>query len=188
MKKSKGIYNTGYRLVMLSMLALFVFTGCSAHPNNASKPPIQPQAQTDSIMRGAVGDSIYTIITQAKKIKAEEIKMTNDTIQTTKTTVIDVKGKYIPLVQFVLSNPKIYGSSTAVYGQFMPCFKLTFISKRKESCVLYFDFGLRRWNICDEKGQAIKSFDLSSDDMLRIANMLFPENDLYKKQINTEKR
>lgn len=181
--KTTNFYGTGYRLAMLSMLALFVFTGCSAHPNNASNPPLQQQAQTDSVMRAAVGDSIYKVITEAKKIKAEEIIMTNDTTQAKKTSVIDVKGKFIPLVQFVLSNPKIYGGNTAVYGQFMPCFKLTFI-KKKEICVLNFDFGLRKWNVCDEKGRVLKVFDLSTDDMLRIANMLFPENDLFKKQIN----
>ena len=183
MKKTKLLYGIGYRLAMLSMLALFVFTGCSAHPSNASNRFLQQQVQTDSVMRRAVGESIYKVITGAKKIKAEDIIMSGDTTQTTKTTVVDVKGKFIPLVQFVLSNPIIYSGNTAVYGQFMPCFKLTFI-KKKEICVLNFDFGLRKWNVCDDKGQVIKAFDLSSDDMLRIANMLFPENDLFKKQIN----
>ncbi|MBR7170851.1 MAG: hypothetical protein IKD19_01425, partial [Prevotella sp.] len=182
MKKTKLIFDTGYRLAMMSMLSLFVFTGCSAFPNNASTSPLQQQAQTDSVMIGAVGDSIYNVITGAKKIKAEEIKMTNDTTQSTKSIVVDVKGNFIPLVQFVLSNPKIYSGNTAVYGQFMPCFKLTFI-KKKEKCVLYFDFGLKKWNVCDDKGRVIKAFDLSTNDMLRIANMLFPNNDLFKKQM-----
>lgn len=183
MNKTKFFYDTGYRLAMLTMLALFVFTGCSAHPSNASNNSLQQQVQTDSVMRGAVGESIYRVITEAKKIRAEEIIITNDTTQATKTTIIDVKGKFIPLIQFVLSNPKIYSGNTAVYGKFMPCFKLTFI-KKKEICVLNFDFGLRKWNVCDDKGQVIKVFDLSSDDMLRVANMLFPENGLFKKQIN----
>ena len=90
----------------------------------------------------------------------------------------------IPLVQFIISNPKNYDGDMAVYGQFMPCFKLTFIRK-KESCILNFDFGLKKWTVCDSKGKGIKTYNLPSDDMLRLANMLFPENDLYKKQINT---
>ena len=66
-------------------------------------------------------------------------------------------------------------------------FKLTFI-KKKEVCILNFDFGLKKWNVCDGMGKQIKMFDLSSDDMLRLANMLFPENELYKNLINTDKR
>ena len=187
MKKNRFLYGAGYKLAMPLMLALFVFPGCSAHPNNATPPPIQNQAQRDSVMRFAISDSIYEVITQAKKIKAEEIIMTNDTTQAKKTTVIDVKGKFIPLVQFALSNPKIYRGNTAVFGQFMPCFKLIFI-KKKELFVLNFDFGLKKWNVCDGKGRVIKMFDLSSDDMLRIANMLFPDNELFIKQINSEKK
>lgn len=183
MKKTKLLYGTNYRLAMLLMLTLFVYTGCSAHPSNANNPRLQQQAQADSVMRAAIGDSIYKVITEAKKIKAEEIKMTNDTTQATKSVVTDVKGNFIPLVQFVLSNPKIYTGNTTVYGQFMPCFKLIFI-KKKEKCVLNFDFGLKKWNVCDDKGRVLKAFDLSTNDMLRIANMLFPKNDLFKKQIN----
>ena len=187
MKKTSFLFDTGYRVAMLSMMALFVVTGCSAHPSNAGQDPLKQQARTDSVMLGAVGDSVYKIITEAKKIKAEEIKLHNDLTQTVITTPKDVKGKYIPLIKFVLSNPKIYGGNTTVYGQFMPCFKLTFI-KKKEVCIINFDFGLKKWNVCDSNGRVIKMFDLSTVDMLRIANMLFPENDLYKKQINSEKR
>ena len=140
-----------------------------------------------SVIRNAVGDSIYKIITEAKKVKAEEIKLSNDTTQTIKDEAIDIKSKYVPLVQFILTDPKIYHGDLATYGNFMPCFKLTF-TKKKETCVLNFDFGLKKWNICDGTGKQIKMFDLSSDDMLRLANMLFPKNELYKNLINTDKR
>ena len=183
MKKVKLIRDGSFKLAIMSMFALFSFTGCSAHPSNAGDSPVQSQMQTDSVMRAAVGDSIYRIIVEAKKIKAEEIKMTNDTTQATISTEIKVQGKMIPLVQFIISNPKNYDGDMAVYGQFMPCFKLTFIRK-KESCILNFDFGLKKWTVCDSKGKGIKTYNLPSD-MLRLANMLFPENDLYKKQINT---
>ncbi len=187
MKKVKLIRDGGFRLAIISMLALFAFTGCSAHPSTVSTFGSQPSTETDSVMRSAVGDSIYKIITEAKKIKAEEIKLTTDTTKTVKDVAIDIKSKYVPLVQFILTDPKIYRSDLATYGNFMPSFKLTFI-KKKENFILNFDFGLKKWNVCDGSGKQIKMFDLYSDDMLRLANMLFPENELYKNLINTEKR
>lgn len=187
MKTVKLIRDGGFRLAVMSMFALFAFTGCSAHPSTTNTSGGQPSTVTDSVVRNAVGDSIYKIITEAKKVKTEEIKLTNDTTKTAKEVTIDIKSKYIPLVQFILSDPKIYRGDLATYGNFMPCFKLTFI-KKKEVCVLNFDFGLKKWNICDGEGKQIKMFDLSSDDMLRLANMLFPENILYKNLIKTDKR
>lgn len=187
MKKEKLIRDGGFRLAIMSMLTLFAFTGCSAHPSTTNTSGSQPSTKTDSVMRSAVGDSVYKILIEAKKIKAEEIKLSNDTTETIKDMAIDVKSKYIPLVQFILTDPKIYHGNLATYGNFMPCFKLTFI-KKKEVCILNFDFGLKKWNVCDGTGKQIKMFDLSTDDMLRLANMLFPENVLYKDLINTDKR
>lgn len=187
MKTVKFIRDGGFRLAIMSMLALFAFTGCSAHPSTANTFGSQPPTGTDSVMRTAIGDSIYKVIIEAKKIKAEEIMLTTDTTKSVKDAAIDVKSKYVPLVRFILTDPKIYHGDLATYGNFMPCFKMTFI-KKKETCILNFDFGLKKWSICDGSGKQIKMFDLSSDDMLRLANMLFPENELYKNLINTDKR
>lgn len=187
MKKKRFIHDCGFRIAIMSMLALFVFTSCSAHPRTTNTSDTPFFSKTDSVMKTAVGDSIYKVITEAKKIKAEEIKLTNDTTKTTHDVTTNVKSKYVPLVQFILTDPKIYHSDLATYGNFMPCFKLTFV-KKKETCILNFDFGLKKWNVCDGTGKQIKMFDLPSDDMLRLANMLFPENELYKNLINTDKR
>lgn len=187
MKTVKSIRDGGFRFAIMSMLTLFVFTGCSAHPSTTGPSGSQLSMETDSVMRNAIGDSIYKIIIEARKIKAEEIRLTSDTTNTAKEVSIDVKTKYVPLVQFILADPHIYQGDLITYGNFMPCFKLTFI-KKKEVCNLNFDFGLKKWNVCDGEGKQIKMFDLSSDDMLRLANMLFPENVLYKNLINTDKR
>ncbi len=187
MKKVKLIRNGGFRLVVMSMMALFAFSGCSAHPNKANAPVDQSLSETDSVMRAAVGDSIYRIITEAKKIKAEEIVLTNDSTKSANPVAKDLKGKFVYLVQFVLSSPKNYSSDVASFGSFMPCFKLTFV-KKKEACVLNFDFGLKKWSICDASGKVLKKYDLPSDDMLRIAQMLFTENKLYNSLLNTDKR
>lgn len=187
MKRKRSVKGFGYEIAISLLFALLVCTGCLANPSNATES-YKSQAKTDSIMRKAVGDSIYNIITNAKKVVAEEIKMTVDSTKViVRRKSINVKTKYIPLAQFIVSDPKIYVSNLTSYGKFFPCFKLTF-TKKKEKCILNFDFGLKKWNVCDSKGKQIKMYDLPSDDMLRLANMLFPENDLYKNLINTDKR
>ncbi len=187
MKKKKKNSDSTFKIVVTSMLALFVFTSCSAHPRTTNTSDSLSFNKTDSVMRTAVGDSTYKIIKEAKKIKAEEIKLTSDTTKTAEDVAVDIKSKYVPLIQFLLTDPKIYQGDLATYGIFTPCFKLTF-TKKKEVCILNFDFGLRKWNICDGTGKQIKMFALSSDDMLRFANILFPENELYMNLINTDKR
>lgn len=186
----KMIRDGSLGFVIMSMLTMFMFvTGCSAHPCTKNSHHVQQKVfhETDSVMKNAVGDSIFKIIAGAKRIKAEEIVLTNDTVNVKKEASMAVRGKYAAVAQFVLSNPKLYNGDVATYGNFMPCFKLTFIIN-KRLCVLNFDFGLKKWNVCDGTGKQIKMFDLPSDDMLRLANILFPENELYKNLINIGKR
>lgn len=186
MKKINSICGDGYRLTIMSMFLMFAFVGCVAHPTKEKSNSTHLLLKTDSVMKKAVGDSIYDILNGAKKIFAEEIKFTNDTAKIAESPKC-IKAKFVPLIKFVIADPKIYTGNLTTFANFMPCFKLTFVNK-KEACILNFDFGLKKWNICDSTGKQIKMFDLSSDDMLRIANMLFPENDLYNNLINTDKR
>ena len=144
------------------------------------------QTETDSVMRNVIGETLYKIIIQAKQVKAEEIKFKNDPVDSIATTKVSVSRKYLPLVQFIVSSPSNFRENKPVFGKFMPCFKLIFI-KKKETCEMNFDFGLKKWNLCDGNGKVIRSYDLTSDDMLRLANMLFPENELYKNLINSNK-
>jgi hypothetical protein len=186
MKTVKLIRAGGFRLAIMSMFVLFAFTGCSAHPNNASNSGSPLQTETDSVMRSAIGESLYKIIIGAKSVKAEEIILKSDPVDSVATTTVNVKSRFLPLVQFIVADPNNYCGNKTVFGKFMPCFKLTFV-KKKEVCVLNFDFGLKKWNICDGNGKVIRSYDLSSDDMLRLANMLFPDNELFKNLINSNK-
>ena len=172
------------KIAMLMVIASSIATSCSAHPANQRHRDVSV-VNRDSVMRTAVGDSIYTLISEAKKVKAEIIRLEVDS--TSLQNGFFVKDRYIPLVNFVLSDPKIYNGSTPAYGSFMPCFSLTFI-KKKGTCMVKFDFGLKKWAICDDKGNELKTFDLSSDDMLRVADLLFPNNKHFQTLINVEKK
>ena len=145
------------------------------------------QAQRDSVMVAAVGDSIYKILSAPKRIYAMVVDMSQDSVVNTKTGSISIKKKDQQLLHFILSDPQLYGGDITTYGLFLPSFKLTFI-KGQECCVLNFDFGLKKWAIRNHTGQVIKKYDLPSDNMLRYAHELFPEYELFKELLNTKRR
>lgn len=171
------------KIAALIIVVNSIAISCSAYPPSSNVD--NNMIQRDSVMRNAIGDSIYSIIINAKKVKAEVIKLNDDSIS--QYDKIVVKKKNLPLIQFILSDSQIYKGYTAVYGVFVPNFTLTFI-KKKESCMTKFDFGLKKWSVCDDKGNVIKTFDLSSNDMLRFANILFPHNNFIHSHINIEKK
>lgn len=168
------------RITMLIAIVSSIATSCSAHPSTPKRCDVAT-ANKDSVMTKAVVDSIYTIISNAKKVKAEIIKAKTDSASSH--DLCYVKRKYIPLVKFVISDPRIYNLRTPAYGSFMPCFSLTFY-KKKEICVAKFDFGLKKWAIYDCNGKELATFDLSSNDMLRVADLLFPDSKYLQSLIN----
>lgn len=170
------------KIVLLIFMANLISTSCSAHAGNGNNSGTL-LVSTDSVMYKALGDSIYSIVVKAKKIRANVITMDSASLQ----NEISVKRNQTPLVKFVLSDPKIYKDATPAYGSFIPCFSLTFI-KKKEICMAKFDFGLKKWAIYDNSGTCLKTFNLSSDDMLRVANLLFPDNQHFQSLINGEKK
>lgn len=183
MKLKVLINRLSIKVAALVVVANSIAISCSAYPPSPNVD--NNMIQRDSVMRNAIGDSIYSIIMNAKKVKAEVIELNNDSISQYNKTM--VKKKNLPLIQFILSDPQIYKGYTTVYGIFVPSFTLSFM-KKKECCMTKFDFGLRKWSICDDKGNIIKTFDLSSNDMLRFANILFPNNNFIYSHINTEKK
>ncbi len=187
MRKKRIVFDNWKKEILLSLFSLFVFSGCSANHKQMNRLVVNSAEIADTIMRSAIGDSIYHIIAEAKKIKAEAITLSNDSLKRATFVMTDVKSKYKPLVLFLLSSPLNYQSDNIVYGKFMPCFTLTF-TKKKESCIINFDFGLQKWEICDSKGRMIKKFDYPSIDMLRFANILFPNNNFFKTLINAYKK
>ena len=182
---NKIIYVFASKIALLSMLALAVCSSCSARPGSGGLSIDKKGSLfSDSIIREAVGDSIVSIMAGAKKIKASVLVVKGDTVLAC--SEVTIKAKYESLVQFVVSDPQMYKSDLAVFGSFIPCFQLLF-SKSKERCLARFDFGLGKWAIYNDEGRMLKRYDLSSNEMLRLANMLFPENGLYNSQVKYQK-
>lgn len=174
------------RLAILTFMVCSIATSCSAQPSNSIGRD-EFSVSKDSVMRNAVGDSIYTILTEAKtvtaslKLKTKDNK--NDSIVNVKVSKND---KYV--LNFILSAPSNYESNDTVYGKYFPNFSLTFVASKNRKCVANFDFGLRKWNLCDVKGKEIIRYDLPTADVLRMANLLFPDCNFFCELLNSHRK
>lgn len=183
MKKQVKFFNQiSIRVAMTLIIACSIVTSCSAQPNKVKTN--KDVVMTDSVMRRAVGDSIYKILTNAKsvsasvKLKAKDNK--NDSIITVK---VNKQDKYV--LNFILTAPLNYETNDTVYGKYLPNFSLSFIASKGKRCTANFDFGLRKWNICDSQGKEIVIYDLPTNDVLRLANQLFPSCEYFNVLLNT---
>lgn len=159
------------------MAAAFLVLMCSAVGAQASKKrPPKFIAPLDSLVCAAVGDSVYSVLMKGTPIEARTISITSDSAQALKT--IKIKRGYKNVLNFILCDPHNL-KNTIVYGAFMPQFEVVVAYKHARMKIKY-DFGLRKWAICNSNNETLHTFDLISDDMLRFASQLFPENDFYK--------
>ena len=160
------------RLKVIHVLMLAVIattTNCSAKVPSDKSTSKQVVA-TDTIMQKAVGDSIYRIITNAKKVEITSSPLQSDSLK--QTISRKVSSKDLELMKFT------------VYGVFMPQFQATYTQK-KASVILKYDFGLRKWGIFDTEDKQIAMFDLVSDNMLRFACKMFPDNQFFHELLLT---
>lgn len=158
--------------LVISLAIMAIPSSCSAKaPNNRGM-----ENMTDTIMQKAVGDSIYRVITKAKKIEVASLSLASDSTQQEVTKRIP--SKEFRIVSFIVTNPRNYLSNKTVYGVFLPQFQATYTHK-KEVVTLRYDFGLRKWGIFDTNDKEIGMFDLASDDILRLACRYFPDNKFF---------
>ena len=96
------------RLKVIHVLMLAVIattTNCSAKVPSDKSTSKQVVA-TDTIMQKAVGDSIYRIITNAKKIEITSSPLQSDSLK--QTISRKVSSKDLELMKFIATNPKNY--------------------------------------------------------------------------------
>lgn len=171
------------RALMMFVAACLVITSCSARTNTNEKANIIVK---DSIMRKAIGDSIYNIIIDAKKVIAVvKLKASDNKKDSTINVKVNKMDKYV--LNFILTAPSNYESNDTVWGKYFPNFSLNFTASKGRKCSVNFDFGLKKWNICDAKGNEIVMFDMPTNDVLRLANKLFPDIEYFNVLLNTSK-
>lgn len=169
-------------IVLLAVVAAFTFATCAARAGSSTVRKTQSM-ETDSVMRQSVGDSIYILLMKAKEIRAVSFNTESNPPE---------KGLRLNRVQreilrFILTDVKNYQSNATVYGKFASMFQLTFRYKGN-SCILNFDFGLNKWQLCEKTGRVLKQYDLKINNMLRFAHLIFPEDNLINELINTDKK
>ncbi len=168
-------------ILVLMLAVIATTTSCSAKVPS-DKSTSQKVVATDTIMHKAVGDSIYRIITNAKKVEITSLPLQSDSLK--QTVSRKVSSKDLELMKFIATNPKNYMTDTPVYGVFMPQFQATYTQK-KAKVILKYDFGLRKWGIFDAEDKQIARFDLVSDNMLRFACKMFPDNQFFHELLLT---
>ena len=167
------------------MLMSMVTTSCTARPSGETRN--LPVVARDSVMRNAVGDSIYTILTSAKRVSASLKLRTSDNKNDSIVTVkVNRNDKY--LLNFILTAPDNYESNDTVYGKYLPNFSLDFEAAKDRMCRANFDFGLRKWNVCDAEGKELVKFDLPANDVLRLASIIFADCDYFITLLNAAKK
>lgn len=134
-------------LLVLMLAVIATTTSCSAK-TPSDKSTTKPVVATDTVMQKAVGDSIYRVITHAKKIEVATLPLASDSIK--QEVKKKIASKNFSVVNFIVTNPKNYMTNTTVYGVFMPQFKVVYTLK-KEVVTLKYDFGLRKWEYSTQK-------------------------------------
>lgn len=170
------------KAILVLMLAVVATTNSCSSKEPGDKSTSPQVVATDTIMHKAVGDSIYRIITEAKKVEITSLPLQSDSLK--KAISQKVSSKELELMKFIATNPKNYMTDTAVYGVFMPQFQSTYMQK-KAKVTLKYDFGLRKWGIFNADDKQIALFDLVSDNMLRFACKKFPDNQFFHELLLT---
>lgn len=168
-------------LLVLMLVVIATTTNCSAK-TPSDKSTVKPVVATDTIMQKAIGDSIYYIITHAKKNEVSAIPQSSDS--THQEMKKKISSKKIDIINFIVTNPKNYLSNVIVYGNFVPQLKVTYTLK-KEVVYLKYDFGLRKWGVFNSEDKELGMFDLASDNMLRFACQQFPDNRFFHELLMT---
>ena len=173
----RNLLNCNYAIAAL-LLAVCAFTNCSASTCKRAKPEAA-NAEADSLFAKSFADSITTVILESKDFTAILLPTPNDSLsgKTMKLKTVDKE-----IFKFIISDGKNYESDEIVYGITRPSLKVI-VKNKKTSLQLGFDLGLRKWLICDEKGDTLKQYDIKTDDMLRFAHRLFPEDTLFNELI-----
>lgn len=168
--RSQFIFNSN-KLLITSFLMWFCCIGCA---RNKTSNLLEQYTPIDSVMKQMLGDSLSQVILCARQIEVVHSYMSLDSGKIDQ-VVTKLPSSRKDLVKFLLMDSANYNEGEAVYGVFSPNVGF-FFKYRKQVCKVYFDFGLRKWNICDAEGRKVAEFDIRSNEVLRFSCWLFPED------------
>ena len=167
--------------VFWAIVSTLALATCSAGMGRSNQR-ILSGLKNDSIVRQAVGDSIFTFISKAKIVEMSLLTAPQDSLA--KSESIKLNRSERGILGFVLCDIRNFQSNDTVYGKFQPTLRITY-KRKMQICILNFDMGLGKWNICDKNGVELRRYDLEAYNLLRFACMMFPEDEFINELLKT---
>lgn len=161
------------QILLTFSLCVLLSLGCVSCNAKEKSPKRQLFSQIDSLMKVSIGDSISTIIYQAKQVTAERINIKNDTLSVIKKRKLDAEE--LSILRFLMASSEKYVGNAVVFGNFSPNVRFSFETK-KAKCVVLMDFGLKQAIIKDETDREVAKFGLTDDGFLKFVNVLYPND------------
>lgn len=153
-------------MTLMSMISL---TSCCTH-RHGSAGLKDINVQVDSAVTAVMGDSISSILSAAKHVKAIDKCIS---LPSNCDSVRNLKSDATNTLRFLIESPDNFVSDNPVYGYFNPSVIYIFNDGNREISIL-FDFGLKKWGIADASGKTFFTRDLKSNELLRFSRKLFP--------------
>lgn len=179
MKRFKiGIQSIQTLLVCVTLT--LICDGCDA---KEPKKSMNMYEAIDSVMKSEIGDSLCSLMLNAKRIEAERIKMIDDSVAVLASQKMNTTN--IAITKFLFASYENYSDAGKVFGKFSPSIRIKF-SKRKQSCYAYLDFSLQLLVIKNAHNEELKRCVLTSRDFLKLANLLFPNDDFLTFILNNK--
>lgn len=179
MKRFKiGIQSIQTLLVCVTLT--LICDGCDA---KVPKKSINMYEAIDSVMKSEIGDSLCSIMLNAKKIEADRINMIDDSVAVLASKKMNITN--IAITKFLFASYENYADAGKAFGKFSPSIRIKF-SKKKQSCYAYFDFSLQLLVIKNANDKELKRCILTSRDFLKLANLLFPNDEFLTFLLNNK--
>ena len=179
MKKVKIGIQTLQTLLICVALSL-ICDGCDA---KVLQKKVSMYEAIDSAMRSEIGDSLCSIMLNARRIEVERINLINDSIVVLSSKKMNATNTAI--TKFLFASYENYSDAGKAFGKFSPNIRLKF-SKRRKSCYAYFDFSLQILVIKNANDEELKRCVLANRDFLKLANLLFPADEFLTFILNNK--
>ena len=153
-------------------LCFLLLLGCSDCNARKSKKQSFMKEIISPILKDSLGDSLCSIIIDAERIKVKRLSTKTDSLEKNSTKWLSKRE--MGIASFLIIANSNYSHPSLVYGKYSPNVSFTFYSKKGHIDV-EIDFGLKRMCFHGEKAVFL---DINEDYLLKLCNMLFP-NDKY---------
>ena len=173
-----GIQTVQTLLICLTLS--LISEGCSA---KVPQKKTNMYESIDSVMRAEIGDSLTSLILDAKNIVAERIKQIGDSVDVIASKRLGSADATV--TKFLLASYENYNDACIVFGKISPNLRLKF-SKRKSICYVYFDFGMRLLVVKNAENEELKRCVLTNNVFLKFANLLFPNDEFLTFLLNNK--